>query len=396
MIESYIGDVVESLPNCTFNFKSWKKNAVTVIQPHIAKNCTKLFKGDKKEGKEVLDKLSKWKNSLSDIKLLKITQNCAWVKENFMWNFYVTRKEQSFPLAFTLVIYNSVQQIVRFLKVIYRLHNQYCILIDNSASSTFKETIKNIVLCLPNVHLASRKMRVDHGKRSIFQAQLQCFRDLVKWRKELPEPKKWKYNINLCGKELPMATNYEIVSKLMKLNGTMAIQLGLPNSRDDLSRLRGRKVPFNLRYYKNSAYVGMPYDFLEYMFTNPNAIKLRHFFEQCVIPEEHFYSTLAAAPAIPGGFKSKIYNRNPVVISHAIWQGIYSGDGDGKRCKGKVVHEVCISNVRNLPLIMNETWNGNLAFFYNKYFMAYDHTLMDCMEEELIARNKKEFLSDCG
>ena len=32
--------------------------------------------------------------------------------------------------------------------------------------------------------------------------------------------------------------------------------------------------------------------------------------------------------------------------------------------------------------------------FHNKYSMAEDHTIMDCMEELLIERNKQEYIRD--
>ena len=32
--------------------------------------------------------------------------------------------------------------------------------------------------------------------------------------------------------------------------------------------------------------------------------------------------------------------------------------------------------------------------FHNKYSMAEDHTVMDCMEELLIERNKQEYIRD--
>ena len=33
--------------------------------------------------------------------------------------------------------------------------------------------------------------------------------------------------------------------------------------------------------------------------------------------------------------------------------------------------------------------------FHNKYFMEKDHIVMDCMEEELVIRNRLEYEKDC-
>lgn len=34
--------------------------------------------------------------------------------------------------------------------------------------------------------------------------------------------------------------------------------------------------------------------------------------------------------------------------------------------------------------------------FHNKYFMERDHTVMDCIEEEIVNRNKEEYKRDCA
>ena len=33
--------------------------------------------------------------------------------------------------------------------------------------------------------------------------------------------------------------------------------------------------------------------------------------------------------------------------------------------------------------------------FHNKYFMERDHTVMDCVEEQLVMRNRLEYKKDC-
>ena len=95
---------------------------------------------------------------------------------------------------------------------------------------------------------------------------------------------------------------------------------------------------------------------------------------------------MAAIPGVPGGFNPKVPTMS---INHCNWQYKVSGP-----CNGKVVHNICIPKIGGLRRIMRDTENGGNAMFHNKYFMEYDHTLMDCMEEELIARNIREFDAD--
>ena len=368
-------------------FKAWKDGAVTVLQPRIAMNYSKLFGGDVEEVNRVSAETAKWKNSLSDHGLLERTMSCYWVRYYFINNLYITELERSFPVAFLFLVHNSPQQVLRLLKVVYRPHNQYCIIPDLKSSPHLIDIFRNIAACLSNVKIASKLVSVRWGHHSIMDSQIICFRELLALRARQSEQSKWKYVINLCGKELPLATSHEIVSRLMQLKGSSAIYPELVKKNDSISnkRLRG-KVPFNLPYYKSSTYMGLSYEFLNFLFTNSTAIKVRQFFEPCDIPEEHFYAVMAAIPGVPGGFNPKVPTMS---INYCNWQ--YKGPG---HCIGKIVHDICIPKIGGLRRIMRDTENGTNAMFYNKYFMEYDHTLMDCMEEELIAKNKGEFDDD--
>ena len=371
------------------SLKAWNDNAVTVLQPRIAKNCSKLFGGDEEELKMVNAKTAKWKNSLSDDSFFEMTRNCSWVRDYFSNNLYVTKLERSFPLAFTFVVHNSPQQVVRLLKVIYRANNRYCIIPDSKSRPTFIGIFINIAACLSSVQVASKLIPVRWGEHSIMDAQMICLKDLLDSRQQQSEQSKWKYVINLCGKELPLATNHVIVSRLVRLNGSSAIspRLVRKSESETNSRLRGGKIPFHLPYYKSMTYMGLPYDFASFLITNSTAIKVRQFFESRSNPEEHFYASLSVIPGVPGGFNRNV---SRVIISHAFWQN----KKNRKRCKGKIVHNICIPRVDDLSRILKEARKGDKALFHNKYFMDYDHTPMDCMEEELIARNKREFGDD--
>ncbi len=146
--------------------------------------------------------MARWRNSFKDRDLLTATSNCSWVNGYFNNNLYVTTLERSFPIAFTFLIHNSPQQVVRLLRVLYRPHNQYCIAPDLKSSQEFQETFRNIAACLDNVHIVSKARRVSWGHRSIIESQMQCYRDLMAIQSQLSELQKWKYVINLCGKEL--------------------------------------------------------------------------------------------------------------------------------------------------------------------------------------------------
>ena len=375
-------------------FKAWNDGVVTVVKPvNLQRNCSKIFSGDKEEIKKVVTLSARWKNALPDKELLKKTENCSWVREYFKDNLYVTNLERTFPIAFTFIVYERPQQVMRLLKFLYRPHNTYCIHPDRKSDSTFSSIFINTAKCLDNVHIASKRESVYWGHFSLMESQMNCLSDLVHIRDSQREQEKWKYVINLCGKELPLTTNHEMVFRLSKLNGSSAIPAHKvnPHDRESMKRLRHRTIPLNLPYYKSMTYMGVSYDFAHYLLTDPMAMKVRNFFKGCRIPEEHFYATLYMKPGVPGGFNPKL----PKKLYFGIDQYFWLNKRYHYPCSGKNIHSICVVAAGDLKRIIEASNNGRKALFHNKYFMELDHTNMDCMEERLVSRNKKEYENDC-
>ena len=47
----------------------------------------------------------------------------------------------------------------------------------------------------------------------------------------------------------------------------------------------------------------------------------------------------------------------------------------------------------DLPMVYSMGVNADKpTFFFNKYFMEWDHVVMNCMEERLAERNKLEYV----
>ena len=104
-------------------FKSWTKGSVTKVTPEIHANCTLLFEGrDYFEVAQVQLTSYTWpakEHALIFEKWVK-ESHCIHFKDELEDNFYTTKEELDFPLAFALLIHNSPFQIYRLLKVIYR------------------------------------------------------------------------------------------------------------------------------------------------------------------------------------------------------------------------------------------------------------------------------------
>ena len=79
-------------------------------------------------------------------------------------------------------------------------------------------------------------------------------------------------------------------------------------------------------------------------------------------------------------------------MAEAIWvQGTVE-------CDSPVVHGICIISSAELYRLRYKVDLDNVQgpLFENKYFMEMDHTVMDCLEEQLVIRNKREYIKECS
>ena len=302
------GDGCQTLPG---GFKSWTGDIVTKLTPVIQANCTSLFIGDNKsEIDRVQNTLHSWpikEHTYEFVRLIK-EQNCTHFKDELEDNFYTTKDELGFPLAFTMIVHNSAFQVYRLLKVIYRPHNMYCIHYDSRSSEELKLLFNKLAMCFNNIIIPSNIREVRWGHHSLMDAQMNCFRDLQQNRYKYP----WQYVITLCGKELPLRTNKEIVHLLKGLKGNSAVFASpVPKS----ERIRFEKkwifkskteiiptkedagpVPYNLTIYKSMMFFALTPEFVNFTLNDEVAIALAKFLRDAFAPEEHFYSTLFMIP----------------------------------------------------------------------------------------------------
>ncbi len=368
--------------------------------------------------------------------LLQKTRDCKWVKKQ-IYNFHVSREEKAFPIAYAINTNKNPHQLFRFLKVIYRPHNVYCIHYDQKSNSDTKQVLFNLASCLENILLPRQVEDVYWGWYTIEEANVDCFQELVIARANYP----WKYVITLCGKELPLRTNAEIVSILKPLNGTSSVQMvgrdGLDNFKYkwkwSLNKFtlwvtkkdeRLDPIPFNLKVYKSWVYVALSFQFVEYYLCSDVGKTLREYMKDVRIPEENIYAMLFMKPDVPGGYSPRYKDKIFPVTSY-IW---LDGDHHGLKrrlyliynpreiCDGGNVHYICMVAAQDLHRLSyrpgligqqsdsylypdrSNTYSGpdRGPLFHNKYSLDADHVVMDCMEEELERRNTFEYERDCN
>ena len=121
-------------------------------------------------------------------------------------------EESEFPLAFSILMYEDVEEFERLLRAIYRPQNYYCVHVDAKSNQTIRRSVGAIANCFENVFLAQKTIGIRWGFFSVLEADLNCMEELLKY-------KQWKYFINLTGKEWPLKTNLELVKILKAING---------------------------------------------------------------------------------------------------------------------------------------------------------------------------------
>lgn len=376
--------------------------------------CHQLIKGNKRLQMYVKDSLKHWRNSVQDYTfLLKLLKNCSETHRDFVHSYYSSKYEEDFPVAFEMLIYykkTRIQQYIRLLKNIYRPHNWYCIHIDKKSPAKWTKMVRQFASCLPNVIITKVQMNVEYARSSILYAHFECFKELM------AVSRKWKYIISLHGTELPLTTNRDIVTILRNMNGSNLISRGV--TAKDLSgkaqqwltfkvkSIHNGKwvqltndplgpVPYNMTLYKSAASANSAFSrqFIHFILTNKKAVALSQYLNEVHSGVEFFFSTMNALPEAPGGFDSIVNEaRLPLVVqrdwTHVIKNHRYL-------CKGrKLVHNICIVSSGDLPRLYKASCD-KLWLFHNKYFMEYDHVVMDCMEKILLQRNHHEYIQDC-
>ena len=285
-------------------YRAWNQGVITVMKPEISRNCSSLFQG---EANNVEKERVVWNSSeFASFKDWAMSDDCERIRFEFLGNLYTTKEEVEFPLAFSMIIHDNPQQILRLLKVIYRPHNLYCLHYDQKASDIMKKITDNIARCLDNVLIPQTIVNVVWGCHTLMEAHLNCMRELYNARSPSYQ---WEYTISLCGKELPLRTNREIVHMLKRLNGTSGLRqwaptekflqnrftykvaIGRDNKCHDTSTKLG-PVPYNVEIRKSSTYFSLTHEFIHFLLTNKTALDLYDYMKGAFISEEHYFGTV--------------------------------------------------------------------------------------------------------
>ena len=386
---------------------------ITRHSPQISASCELLFQGNYDERRRVRQLLKEWKNSVEDNFYLKhLSLNCTKTRELFYNNFYTSKVEREFPLAYIFLYHYKegvIHQYLRLLKVFYRPHNVYCIHLDVKSPIWWKVLVDKFASCFPNIIIVS-KVDVVYATVRILHAHLTCFRELLKTK--LP----WRYAINLHGTEVPLATNRVLVDLTRSMNGVNIIDKGM-NLTEARAKHAKRKfkysitwnttgnrfyrmrsdfhTPFNITLFKSaaSANSALTREFVGFMLTDARAKALHRYLLDFESAVELFFSTVNHFPDAPGNVYLLEKGRKMPLLAQRIWKAqtlAYS-----PLClERKLHHRICIVSASDLPWLRS-IMDTRTFYFLNKYWIEYDHVVMDCIEDLLVQGNVEEYSRDC-
>ncbi|XP_030049132.1 beta-1,3-galactosyl-O-glycosyl-glycoprotein beta-1,6-N-acetylglucosaminyltransferase 4 [Microcaecilia unicolor] len=355
-------------------------------------NCSQIYAKEPVETGKSLALRRRNIIDLEDEDVEAMTRNCKVYRRIRGYHLKpVTLEEKNFPLAYSLVIHKSAVSVERLIRAIYSPANVYCIHYDQKSSAAFKAAIESLVKCFNNVFIASKLEAVTYAHISRLQADLNCLSDL------LNSLVQWKYAINLCGQDLPLKSNFELVSELKKLNGENMLETGRPSSvkkerymyqytiksmlevfipmpvRTAVSK---EPPPHDIEMFVGSAYFVLSQAFIQYVFESPLAKKFLAWSVDTFSPDEHFWATLVRLPGIPGEIPRAAPDVTDLQSKTRLVKWIYMEEYLYPPCTGTHLRSVCIYGAAELRWLLK---SGH--WFANKFDAQIDPVIIKCLTE---------------
>ncbi|TSL97357.1 Beta-1,3-galactosyl-O-glycosyl-glycoprotein beta-1,6-N-acetylglucosaminyltransferase [Bagarius yarrelli] len=368
-------------------------------------DCNKILQGDPDEIKHAkiltITKSFRQMTRVTDNQYIKQTENCEhFLRTRKYITFPLSKEEEVFPVAYSIVVHHKVQNFERLLRSIYSPQNLYCIHVDKKAPQSTKTAIGSIISCIKNVFLAGQVEEVVYGSWSRVQADINCMKDLYQVNS------KWKYFINLCGQDFPIKTNLEIVRALKSLAGTNSLETQITpahkvyrwkkshqviNGRIQTTNQDKSPPPFGMKIFSGGAYIVVSRDFVRYVLEDPEAQVLMSWLNDTYSPDEFIWATMQRIPGVPGFLRAhpKFDVSDVYSISRLIKWAAHEGAFNKvyPACQGIHIRDVCVYGVGDLQWIIKQH-----HLFANKFDTDFDPIAIRCLERYLRHKALKKSL----
>ncbi|XP_078071043.1 beta-1,3-galactosyl-O-glycosyl-glycoprotein beta-1,6-N-acetylglucosaminyltransferase 4-like [Mustelus asterias] len=369
------------------------------LQLKLDINCTAIYESSSVEVGKTLEIRKGNIVDLEDEDVELMTSDCAqYLSQRGYQSTLVSEEEKEYPLAFSMVVHKDAIMVERSLKMIYMPQNIYCIHYDQKSSNSFKAAMNNLAKCIPNVFIASKLELVHYAHISRLQADLNCLSDL------LQSSVQWKYVINLCGQDLPLRSNCELVSELKKLGGSNMLESMKPsdikkerfmyrhelqdNSNEEeqvpfRTSVEKEPAPHNIKVFTGSAYFVLSYEFVKYIRHSVVAEDFLAWSADTYSPDEHFWASMVRVPGVPGELSQLRADVTDLQSKVRLVKWSYLEETLYPPCTGTHRHSVCIYGSAELRWLLEY---GH--WFANKFDSKVDPVLIKCLELKIRERQK--------
>ncbi|NXU58289.1 GCNT4 acetylglucosaminyltransferase, partial [Turnix velox] len=363
-------------------------------------NCSSIYEQDPHEIGKSLEIRRKEIIDLTDEDIVAMTSDCHVYHSLRKYHLkVVSPEEESFPIAYSLVVHKDAVMVERLIHSLYSHQNIYCIHYDQKAARNFKSAMNNLAKCFPNIFIASKLEIVDYAHISRLQADFNCLSDLMD--SSVP----WKYVINLCGQDFPLRSNFELVTELKRLSGGNMLETIKPSSskrerftyhyelmkvpyeymqmpvRTNISK---NPPPHNIEVFVGSAYFVLSRAFIQYTLKSTLAKDFFEWSRDTYSPDEHFWATLVRVPGVPGEVPRSAQDITDLQSKTRLVKWNYLEDHLYPPCTGTHLRSVCIYGAAELRWLMSY---GH--WFANKFDSKVDPVLVKCLAEKLAEKQEE-------
>ncbi|XP_059151948.1 N-acetyllactosaminide beta-1,6-N-acetylglucosaminyl-transferase-like [Physella acuta] len=323
------------------------------------------------------------------LQYIEESNDCAELRDKygFLRHPPALEEELKFPIAFVILFYKDLDQVLFLLRAIYRPHNVYCLSVDTKSSVEFLEAVRAVSRCLPNVFVASKLENIVYAGFSRLMADIHCMEDL------LLHPVQWRYVINMPGQQFPLRSNLELVEILKIYNGANDVE-GLVGHRMLAARYQFKHIyvkdettgeeklvktgeknappPHQLEIVKGSAYGTFAREFVNFVVRDTVARDFLAWCKTISSPDEYFWATLhhSHRPDIPGHYTGQP-DKKPWLTTYASW-------GGRDPCATIHTRGVCIFSPEDLPGLVLRP-----ELFANKFYITHYPAALHCLDELL-------------
>ncbi|CAI5442334.1 unnamed protein product [Caenorhabditis angaria] len=383
---SYYLFILESKKTTIINLDLELKSELMKLE-NIPMDCESVVNGT--EDFRKIWRAKNWNWHFGDIEkeLFETEDICPVIEKYFSFSkLALSEEEKEYPLAYGLVVFKNIVQVIMQLSIFYQPQHLFCITVDQNSPEIYKNVIQSLPKCFENMNVFIGE-ESEWGSFGILKNVYTCFEHLTKSKND------WKYYQYLSGTDLPMRTNLEMVRIFKALNGSINTDVSTFET-NRYKNMEGVIPPMPI--YKSSMSVVLPRDAANYIVDSPKVKKLLQYLKNTWIPDESFWSTVSGSPKllpVPGAvrvrdimwlrqhFKARPADVNTVDDVGTSYIGRYQVWAWQKDCYGKIKDYSCVFGVQDIEEIVTRP-----ELVAHKLYLAFEPAAFMCLFKEIRRR----------